>query len=298
MRIQAFVVIALLLAGCAKPAEQAADASEATNLAAIAPAAPGGAAQESRSPVAKPQPASIPMLAYRYDYRIAAPPAGVRALVARHEAACVAAGPSVCQVTSSEVAGEGEGEVRAALSLRAAPAWLQRFRAGLAGDAKTAGGEVLSAGSSAEDLTRQIVDTEAAMRAKTTLRDRLQELLATRPGKVSELLELEQALADVQQQIDATQSELAVMRTRIATSALQINYVSTGISGRPQAWAPLGQALGDTGAILAGSLAALVRIVVAAAPWVAVLAGLWFLIRKRLPKRRPKPPSVPEPPAA
>ena len=77
-----------------------------------------------------------------------------------------------------------------------------------------------------EDLTRQIVDTEAAVRARTALRDRLQAILATRPGKLSDLLEVEKELARVQGELDATQSELAVMRTRVVTSLLTITYSS------------------------------------------------------------------------
>jgi len=308
MRLRAVFLSTLLLAGCSRPAppvEAAADAAAVANAATdMAAAAAGGAPQNEalRSPepakakdIASP---SAPMLAYSYDYRIAASPKGVRGLIARHEAACVAAGAAFCQVTSSNVSAVGEGDVRASLSLRAEPGWLRRFRDGLSQEARDVGGEVVSAGATSEDLTRQIVDTEAALRAKTTLRDRLQTLLAERPGKLSELLELEQALSEVQQQIDSTQSELAVMRTRVATSRLDINYESTGISGAPRAWAPLTHALGDSGAMLAGSLGALVRVMVVAAPWVLALVGVWFLIRKRLPKRRPKAPKPPLDPAA
>jgi len=305
MRVRALVLSALLVAGCSRPAEPVGRVAS-TDARAVVAAASDSAAEPEEAAAAAPaapspaggaaQPPTAPMLAYSYDYRIAAPPKGVRALVARHEAACVAAGPAVCQVTSTSVTSEGEGEVRGALALRAEPGWLRRFRDGLSREARDAGGQVLSAGSTSEDLTRQIVDTEAAMRAKTTLRDRLQGLLATRPGKVSELLELEQALAQVQQEIDSTQSELAVMRTRVATSALQIDYQSTGIAGRPAAWRPLADAVGDAGGMLAASLATLLRTVVVAAPWVLVLAGVWFLVRKRLPKRRPKPPKTNPPP--
>jgi len=307
MRVRALVLSALLVAGCSRPAQPVGRVAS-TDARAVVAAASDAAATPEEAATASPAPpptggaaptSAAPMLAYSFDYRIAASPRGVRLLVARHEAACVAAGPAVCQVTSTSVTSEGEGEVRAALALRAEPGWLRRFRDGLSREARDAGGQVLSAGSTSEDLTRQIVDTEAAMRAKTTLRDRLQGLLATRPGKVSELLELEQALAQVQQEIDSTQSELAVMRTRVATSALQISYESTGIAGRPAAWRPLAEAFGDAGEMLAGSLATLVRTVVVAAPWVVALAGLWLLVRKRLPRRRPKAPRAqpPDPPA-
>jgi hypothetical protein len=136
------------------------------------------------------------------------------------------------------------------------------------------------------------------MRAKTTLRDRLQRLLAERPGKLAELLELERALAEVQGQIDAAQSELAVMRTRVATSAMQIEYASTGISTRPGAWTPLTEALGDAGGMLAASLGVLVQLIVVAAPWAAVAAGLAFLFRGRFKRAARKTPKSPSPPDA
>ena len=294
MRLRAALLALLLVAGCGQPAKRQQYAADVTDAALIKPAG-GRAAEAAPAPEANqppaPLPPSAPMLAYSYEYRIAAPAKAIRALAARHEAACVAAGPAICQVTATDITTEGEGEVRGTLTLRAEPAWLRKFRGGLTREAHDAGGEVQSAAATSEDLTRQIVDTEAAMRAKTTLRDRLQELLASRPGKLSELLELEQALADVQQQIDAANSELAVMRTRIATSALTLNYASSGIAGRPGAWAPLGEALGDVGGMLATSLGGLVRVVVIAAPWALALAGLWFLVRNRLPRRRPKPPA-------
>jgi hypothetical protein len=299
MRVQAFLLAVLLLTGCSKPAEPVAADMMAEVAPASAPPAEKADAGATRGEPADPVlPApSAPMLAYRYDYQIAAPPKHVRAMAARHEAACVAAGPAICQVTSSRVSAQGEGEVRAELSLRAEPRWLRRFREGLDREARDAGGEVTSAVSTTEDLTRRIVDTEATMRAKTTLRDRLQRLLAERPGKLAELLELERALAETQGEIDAMQSELAVMRTRVATSALKIEYVSTGISARPGAWTPLTQALGNAGAMLAASLGVLIQLLVVAAPWAAVAAGLAFVFRSRLKRaarKTPKPPSPPE----
>ncbi len=304
MRVHAILLTTLILVSCSKAAQSPAQADYAAGAAvdavAEAPAADATAAPRSapaetqakaagpQSPAMSPAPGgpTAPMLAYSYDYRISAPPKGVRSLVARHETACLAAGPAVCQVTASNVAEQGKGEVQGTLSLRAEPGWLRKFRVGLEKQAGEAGGEVMSSGAVSEDLTRQLVDTEAAIRAKTTLRDRLQGHLASRPGKLSELLELEQALAQVQQELDATQSELAVMRTRVATSTLTINYASTGIAGEPGAWRPLTEALGDIGAMLAGSLGMLVRLVVTALPWVLALGGVWFLVRGRLPKLR------------
>ena len=77
-------------------------------------------------------PANVPLLAYRYLYRINAPAKAIGRLVAKHEAACQAAGPSVCQVTETSVSRESQNTASGRLSLRARPDWLEGFRAGLA----------------------------------------------------------------------------------------------------------------------------------------------------------------------
>ena len=300
MRLLFLVLLTLFLSACGQATTSAGEESYASADAAAAPeaamadaVATDASADAVRTEPGKPPvPAGVPLLAYSYQYGIHAPPKSVRALAAGHEAACVAAGLAVCQVTSSEVQEFGEDQVRATLTLRATPAWLKRFRAGLAGETRSAGGRVTAANVSSEDLSRQIVDTEANLRAKTTLRDRLQALLASRPGKLADLIELERELARVQGEIDATQSELSVMRTRVATSDLTVNYASAGVLAPEGVLSPLGEALSDVLAIFVGTLAFMVRLVAVLAPLVLIVGGLLWVFRKRLPKirlRRRKP---------
>lgn len=281
-----------LLAACSKPATPASDAAPEALMRAPA------SAQAAKPPVADavaaapaaPRPAvTIPMLAYRYGYTLEAPARSIRALVGKHEAACQAAGAALCQLTGAQVTEVGQDRVRGELALKAAPAWLKTFRAVLDGEAKAAGGRVVTSSVSSEDLSRQIVDTDAALRARTTLRDRLQALLASRPGKLSELLEVETQLAQVQGEIDATQSELAEMRGRVATSELKLTYESTGVLAPQGVLAPLGSAFSDFLGIVVKVAAALVRITAYLLP-LALIAGLgfWFY-RRRLPKRATKP---------
>lgn len=264
------------------------DASAAATDAAAAgePSAPGASA-----------PVGVPMLAYRYAFGVEAPAGKLRGLIAGHEAACAAAGPQLCQVTSSGVHEAGEDRLMGTLELRAAPAWLKRFRDGLAADARSAGGRITSSGVTSEDLSRQIVDVEARLRAMTTLRDRLQALLADRPGKLSDLVEIERELARVQGEIDSTTSQLAVMRGRVAMSEVSLDYQSEGVLAPSGVWSPLTGAFKDFIGIVAWTLAAMVRLIAWCAPWVLLGAGLLWLLRKRLPKRlrlfgRKTPPEV------
>jgi hypothetical protein len=113
------------------------------------------------------------------------------------------------------------------LEVQATAPWIARFRAGA--EAKAAGGRLDGAQVQSEDLSRSIVDTEAAVRAKAALRDRLQQLLADQPGKLSDVMDVEHELTQAQTDLDATQSELAVMRTRVATSKLAIAYNAVGL---------------------------------------------------------------------
>jgi hypothetical protein len=248
--------------------------------------APPAAKVPAAPPSPAPVPVGAPMMAYSYTYGVEAAAGRVKALEARHEHACAAAGPAQCVVVGSEVSEHGRDQVEAKLTLRAAPAWLAAFKAGLAKEADDAGGRVTHAEVSSEDLSRQIVDSEAALRAKTTLRDRLQQILATRPGKVSELLEVETSLSEVQGQIDTANSELTMMRQRVATSELEVDYESAGVLAPQGVFSPLGRAFSDFLGTAIQALAAMVSLVAGLGPWVLVLGGLAWLFRKRLPRPR------------
>ena len=180
MRLPVAILLSLVLVGCSKPAEQSESyAGAAPDVEMMKPPPPSAmreeravAADVSNSTLVQRQPtapAGVPMLAYSYTYGIEAPPRAIRLLVARHEAACAAAGPTVCQMTSANVQEVGEDQIRGSLQLRATPAWLKRFREGLAGEARAEGGRVVQSNVTSEDLSRQIVDTEAALRLVATL---------------------------------------------------------------------------------------------------------------------------------
>lgn len=308
MRLPLIIALTLTLAGCGKAADQTTTSTKdevaavAADAAASPPATAEMAPQVDRAvgPATENPavPAGVPMLAYSYNYAIEASPKAVRTLSARHEAACAAAGAAVCQVTGLEMGERGEDQLTATLYIRATPVWLKRFRAGLESEAKSAGGRVTRSGVSSEDLSRQIVDTEAALRAKTTLRDRLQGLLASRPGKLGELIELERELARVQGEIDASQSELQMMRMRVATSDLTIRYESAGVLAPQGVLSPLAGALSDFLGILVFTLAGMIRFIAWTAPWIVLGGVLLWLFRKRLPRLRRRKAEQDAPPPA
>jgi hypothetical protein len=266
----------VVLAGCGPSGNGQTYSDDAVALEMVAPPAPGAA-----QPV--PTPTTAPSIAYVYRYALELPAAGTAGLMSRHEQDCAAAGPAVCQIVGSDSSRSGRDSLTAHLEIRATPVWIARFRSGLAGQAEAAGGRIASSGTESEDLTRQLVDTEAQLGAKTTLRDRLQQLLATRNGSLEELLKVERELAEVQGEIDATRSGLAVMRTRVATARLNIDYRSEGQMAPDSVFQPVVGALNGALSAFMITAGALITIAAFALPiaLIAIPAGWWFLRRRR-----------------
>ncbi|MDP3661130.1 DUF4349 domain-containing protein [Phenylobacterium sp.] len=278
MRIANCLVIALALTACSRPSGTQ-YRNDLTDVALIKPA---NAAPETTAPAP-----FTPMLAYRYRYAVFASADSVRALIARHESRCAAAGPTTCQVVLSSVTDQGPGDIVAKLLIRATPVWVEHFRSGVDGETKDVGGKLGQTLAESEDISRPIIDNDATLRAKTTLRDRLQRILDQRPAKISDMLEVERELARVQGELDVLQSELTMMRSRVATSEIEIHYRSAGMAPPAGVRTPLSLALRDMPGIVVETLATILRVIAAAVPW-ALIGGVLWLFRKRLPRWRGK----------
>lgn len=270
-----------LLTGCQDASRQYAD--ESVDVALIEPAPPADAAASAPTAATNAAtPVVAPSIAYAYRFGLELPAEAAPKMMARHEQACIAAGASACQVIGSNSSRVGRDSVEARLEMRATPAYVARFRAALDGEARGAGGRVAQQAVESEDLTRQLVDTEARMRAMETLRDRLQQLLATRSGPLEQLLQVERELARVQGELDATRSALAVMRTRVQTSRLDVTYSAAGQLAPDSAARPVVDALNSASYAFMSSLGVLILFLASALPVLLVGAPLiWLLWRWR-----------------
>lgn len=295
-------ISAALLAGCGSAPDRSMMAAEQLDVA-PAPAAmkeeapEGGAEQSSAIPLSQPQ------LAYSYRYGFRLPSDRVAETQKAHAAACEKLGSTRCRVISLSQSGDENrhyGELK--LSVEAKQA--RPFAADLGGIVSGKGGEQIDAGMTAEDLSRQIVDTDARIRAKTLLAERLTQLLATRGGSVADLVAAERALSQVQEELDQARTWLAEMKGRVAMSDMTITYSSTPTASS-SLLSPVREAVSSAGEILGFSVGALIRFLVAALPWLLVLWGAAKLYRKlggRWPRwkwRRGSavPPAEAQPPA-
>ncbi len=244
-------------------------------------------------------PSSVSYLAYRYNYGFSLPVKAVAATAKSHMQICMEAGPDTCQVLGSNTNVQNADYVTANLRLRAAPAWLEGFKDTLTSSVEASGGTTINAGVSAEDLTRQIVDTDARLKAQKILRTRLENLLETRNAKLSELLSLEREFARVQQQIENATTTLNVLRKRVSMSEVSINYQTKRKAVTPTSVSPIGRAFKSFANDFSRAMANVIGFIAAVLPWMIILVpGLWLLRRwwrgrnkpavKKLPPRKPK----------
>lgn len=81
-------------------------------------------------------------------------------------------------------------------------------------------GRVESVSSSAEDVGEEFVDVTARVANARRLEDRLISLLATRAGKLEEVLAVERELARVREEIERYTGRIRYLQSRVATSTL------------------------------------------------------------------------------
>ncbi|MDP3492540.1 MAG: DUF4349 domain-containing protein [Hyphomonadaceae bacterium] len=219
------------------------------------------------------QPTGQRLIAYTYNYGFKVPANGMQGLLDTHKKQCEDAGPSKCYVVNSSISGLGEDQSYGQMTIRGSADWVRTFRTGMVDGLKPFNATLDSNSDSAEDLTVNIVDSEARLRSLKTMRDRLEQLLRDRPGKLGDLLEIEREFARVQGEIDSSESILAQMKLRVAMSVISLGYTASFPPGSESVWRPVGDAFGGFEASFAGAFAGIIRFIAEILP-VLIIGGL------------------------
>ncbi|MBV9884219.1 MAG: DUF4349 domain-containing protein [Sphingomonadaceae bacterium] len=226
---------------------------------------------------------SLPRIAYTYGYRFRLDRERIAAVQEAHLAACRRLGPALCRVTAMRRGGAGEDDPGANLKLQVAAPLAERFGQALVGIASGGGGDTADRSIAAEDLSRQMIDSEARIRTREILIQRLTALLQTRSGNIAQAVEAERAINGAQEELEAARAALADISGRVAMSAVEIDYAPRGPA--PESANPIAEAFGQVGAAAMSSLGAIILIVGVALPW-AALGGLIFLLVRAVRRRR------------
>lgn len=277
-------VAILSLAACADGSQNAADYEMAEAEGAAADASGGAkqaalAAPAEGSASATEIPVSQPQIAYSYDYGFRLPSAEIPKAQQQHISLCNQMPANGCRVLNMSNSG-GEGDyANGRLHLEVTAPKARVFGEQLAEAVDQNGGSQISSSIQGEDLSKKIVDTEARLRSRVLLSQRLTELLRTRKGTVAELVEAERAVTDVNEEIDQARSWLKEMRGRVAYSTVMVNYQS-GAPGSGGFMRPIREAFGGIASTLGYSVAAAVTLIAVTLPWILLLA-LGIYLRRR-----------------
>jgi hypothetical protein len=195
-----------------------------------------------------------------------------------HADMCEALGPMNCQIVQMSSSGEIGEDIRGELQLAVAADKARGFAKVLSGAATQAGAEAFRANIQGEELSKTIVDTEARLRSRIALRDRLLEVLETRRGKVEELVEAERSVAAVNEEIDAAQSWLREQQGRVAFSRMTISYETANPGG--SFLGPIESAIGSLGSIFGVLIAVLIVLGAILVPLLATVFGIRHIVRR------------------
>jgi len=227
---------------------------------------------------------SIPRIAYTYGYTFRLAGGDVAAVQERHLGLCRRLGPARCRVASMRRGGQAEGQPTAELDLEVAAPLADAFGRRLAAISAAAGARVVDRAIAAEDLTRQMIDSDARIRTRETLIRRLTGLLETRSGNIQQAVEAERAINHAQEELEAARALLGEIRARVAMSTVEIGYQAEAEAAAPVG-NPVADAFAQLGRLAGASLGVLILVAGIALPWL-LAGGLVFLAMRVLRRRR------------
>jgi hypothetical protein len=138
---------------------------------------------------------------------------------------------------------------------------------------------------SAQDVGEEFTDITARMANSRRLEQRLIELLATRTGKLSDVLEIERELARVREAVERMEGRLRYLKAHVATSSLTVTvHEPAPVVGETGSGGVIGEAFRDAWRnfvnFVAGLIASLGVVIPGAAVVLLGLLGLRWIWRR------------------
>ena len=189
-------------------------------------------------------------------------------------------------VANSSISG-GRDQIRSAtLELKIPAARYDQAVSGLGGL-----GKVESVNTNVEDVGEEYVDINSRVTNAKRLEERLVSLLATRTGRLEDVLAVERELARVRQEIERYEGRMRFLRTRAAVSTLSITvHEPAPILGQSPGDNPIVGALKQAWRNFVGFVAWFIASLGVLIPLGAVLAAAWYFYRRYRGRRPPKNP--------
>jgi len=232
---------------------------------------------------------NTPQIAYDYDYSFFGKSDTIEQLMMVHKNTCLAAGPIQCQLISSQVTrmDDGQSGMRH-LTLRASSEWIKSFQTALTSNLKRLDITITSENITSEDLSASIVDMQARLDNKLALRNQLRATLAGHSGKMSELVDLESKLSEVQSDLDSNTAQMDMLKQRVAMSKLDLIYDTKAGMGARSAMAPVNSAIESFVPNMAMAIGFIISALSVLIPIGLIIGPITWVLVKRFKLRKMK----------
>ena len=142
-------------------------------------------------------------------------------------------------------------------------------------------GKVESVNTSVADVGEEFVDINARVANAKRLEERLVNLLATRTGKLEDVLAVERELARVREEIERNEGRIRYLKTRAAISTLSVTvHEPMPILGQNPGDNPIVGAFKQAWRNFVGFVAWLIASLGVLIPLGVVLGGVWYAYRR------------------
>jgi hypothetical protein len=234
-------------------------------------------------------PITAPQVTYSYTLGYRLPASAIAGAQQAHLDLCNKLGPR-CQLVAMQRASDDDGVSQASLKLRVASNLAQAVSADFTRLVGKAGGRAVDTQISAEDVSKDLVDTGARIHQREILVARLTEMLRGRAGKVGELVEAERSVAQAQEELDQAKGWMGELKGRVAYSDFTLGYTPVtapvAAPSREGFFGQIGDAVVQSGAVIAGAARTLLLFAIFLIPWLGILGLLGWFARPALRKWR------------
>lgn len=150
-------------------------------------------------------------------------------------------------------------------------------------------GKVMSQNINASDVTEEYIDLEARLKTQKELEQRLYDLLKTKTSGLSDILEIENKLADVRSKIESTEGRMKYLMSQASFSTLAIsvyepNLLETTSGGGffSEIWDAVVSGLKGLTSVIKFIIIAFIALL----PFLIIAYIIYIIIRKKIRKKK------------
>lgn len=187
-------------------------------------------------------------------------------------------------LTNSTSKLDANGKKQGSITIRVAS---DKFDAMVAEISKA--GKVMNQNISGKDVTEEYIDAEARVKTQRELEDRLLKILAEKTARLTDLVEVEQKLANVRENIEKTEGRMRFLRDQAAYSTLTVSIYEPSLLNTSTGggfFYELGQAVKKGLSGFTSVLAGIITVFIALLPLLIIAFLIVYFTVKYLKKRK------------